>query len=35
MNNIMSQKLSNTTSDFIQWADMVNLVRNLFDDNER
>lgn len=32
----MSRKLANTTSDFIEWADMINLVRNLFDDgNEK
>lgn len=28
----MSRKLSNTTSDFMEWADMLNLVRNLYDD---
>lgn len=28
----MSKRFSNTTADFIEWADMLNLVRNLFDD---
>ena len=28
----MSIRFSNTTSDFLIWADMLNLVRNLFDD---
>ena len=28
----MSKRFSNTTSDFIDWSDMLNLVRNLFDD---
>jgi len=27
----MSKRFSNTTSDFIEWSDMLNLVRNLFD----
>jgi len=28
----MSLKFSNTTSDFVQWDAMLNLVRNLFND---
>ena len=28
----MSKRFSNTTSDFIEWSEMLNLVRNLFDD---
>jgi len=28
----MSKRFSNTTSDFLNWSDMINLVRNLFDD---
>jgi len=28
----MSKRFSNTTSDFIEWSDMLNLVRKLFDD---
>lgn len=28
----MSKRFSNTTSDFIEWSDMLNLVRNLYDD---
>lgn len=27
----MSKRFSNTTSDFIEWSDMLNLVRNLYD----
>jgi len=30
----MSKKLSNTTSDFIEWDTMLNLVRKLYDDKE-
>ena len=30
----MSVRFSTTTSDFLQWADMTNLVRNLFDDGK-
>jgi integrase len=28
----MSKRFTNTTSDFIEWSDMLNLVRNLFED---
>jgi len=28
----MSKRMTNTTSDFILWSDMLNLVRNLFED---
>lgn len=28
----MSKRFSNTTSDYIEWSDMLNLVRNLYDD---